>query len=108
MADYKQTNVTGTRWHRFYRIEIDNPRNGTPSVSCAEQEVVNFGADEGAREVGTLRFDFDPAADFPILEPATNGVQDAAWLASLPMGMQAYVLIYSYVLHQAALRDASQ
>ena len=107
MADYKQSSVTGTLWHRFGRIEIDNPRNGTPSISCTEQAVLSVGGDEVAREVGTLRFDFDAAADFPLLDPATNEMQDESWLAALPRGMRAYVLIYSYVLSQAAIRDGS-
>lgn len=105
MAEYKQSAIAGTQWHRFARIEIDNPRNGTPSISCSEQSVLSVGGDEATREVGTLRFDFDAAADFPLLDPATNEEQGESWFATLPKGMRAYVLIYSYVLSQAALRD---
>ena len=107
MADYKQSTVSGTQWHRFGRVEINNPRNGTPSISCSEQAVLSVGGGEVVREVGTLRFDFDPSADFPLLNPDTNEVQNESWLAALPKGMQAYVLIYSYVLSQAAIRDGS-
>ncbi len=105
MADYKQTTVAGTLWNRFGRIEIDNTRNGVPSIVCAEQSVIILGSNEIVKEVGTLRFDFDATAEFPILDPVTNTVQNDDWLEALPKGMRTYVLIYSYVLSQASLRD---
>ena len=107
MADYKQSSIAGVVRNRFGRVEIENPRNGLPSVSCIEHQVVNLGSEEIVREVGTLRFGFDANADFLILDPATNTIQDEVWLSSLPKGMQTYVLIYSYVLAQAALRDSA-
>ena len=107
MSDYKQTNIAGVLWHRFGRVEIENPRNGVPRISCSEQQIVNVSGEEVVRDVGTLRFDFNPNADFPILDPSTNVVQNEVWFTSLPKGLQTYVLIYSYVLHQANLRDVN-
>lgn len=107
MAEYRQANVSGVIWHRFARIEIDNPRGGIPTIACAEHAVISADGEEVTRDVGTLRFDFDSAANFQILDPSTNDVQSASWLAALPLGMQTYVLIYSYVLYQAAIRDAA-
>jgi hypothetical protein len=102
MPDYKQTTVAGQQWNRFSRIVIDNPRNAAPSVLCVEQEVIALAQGEVIRDIGNLSFPFDPAAQFNILDPATN----------LPTGQTAngidvYALVFSYVMAEAAKRDAA-
>ena len=43
MSDYQQSAVTGTKWRRACRINIDNPLNGAPSILFAEEEVISLG-----------------------------------------------------------------
>lgn len=101
MADYKESTVAGTKWHRFSRVVIDNPRNAAPSVICVEQEVIALGSNEIMRDIGNLNFQFDPAFSFNTLNPVTGAVTGTA------TGAQALALVYSYVMAQAALRDAA-
>lgn len=102
MADYKQTNIAGQQWHRFGRVVIDNPRDAAPTVICVEQEVIALASGEIVRDIGNLNFPFDPSAVFDILDPITNLPTGATGT-----GAQVYGLIYGYIMHQAALRDAA-
>lgn len=40
MPDYQESQITGSRWKRACRINIENPLNGIPSVLFAEEEVI--------------------------------------------------------------------
>lgn len=102
MADYKQTTINGQKWNRFSRVVVNNPRAVAPSVTCVEEEVIQFDGQETIRQVGNLDFPFNPAETFDILNPDTN----------LPTGQKgsgamAYALIYGYVMHETAKRDAA-
>lgn len=103
MPDYKESAVAGVRWHRFRRITIDNPRAGIPTVTCAEEQVLSAGGVEHRQDVGAMAFRFDPAAVFPVLDPETG--EPTGQIAT---GAQVYALIYSYVMAEAARRDAPQ
>lgn len=100
--DYKQSDVAGTTWHRFNRVVIENPYLGQPVVKCAEQECITLPTGDFIRDIDMLSFNFDPLAEFPLLDPTTNEP-----LGSLGSGLNAYVLVYSYVMHEAAKRDAA-
>lgn len=100
--DYKQASIAGSQWHRFSRIVINNPRPGAPSITCVEQEVTALASDEIARDVGNLNFAFDPAAVIAVLDPTTNVATGAT-----TTGAQIYALVYSYVMSEAAKRDAA-
>ena len=100
--DYKETNVTGSAWHRFSRIVIENTRHQPPSIICVEQEVIALDAGEILRDVGNLNFAFSPADSFAVLDPETNlptGV--------VATGAQVYAVVYSYVMAQAIARDGA-
>jgi hypothetical protein len=98
--DYRQGEVAGTKWHRFSQVSIRNPYQGFPEVTCQEQEVMVFGAQTVVREVGGLDFKFDPAAEFPLLDPVTNEPT-----GETVTGAQVHALVYSYVLAEAKKRD---
>ena len=102
MADYKQTTIAGQRWNRFPRIVIENPRSAAPTVLCVEQEVIALEAGEFVRDIGNLNFPFDPSAQFPIINPLTNEP-----VGAMASGGDVYALVYSYVMNEAAKRDAS-
>lgn len=99
--DYKQTEVMGSSWHRFSRINIDNPRPGSPVVTCTEDEVIALTEGEVIRNLGHLRFHFNLDEVFELLNPATNEP-----IGGSGTGADAYVLVYSYVMHEAKKRDA--
>lgn len=98
--DYKQTDVTGTTWHRFSRVSIENPYQGQPRVNCSEQECITLPTGDFIRDIDMLSFDFDPSEEFPLLNPSTNEP-----LGGTSSGLNAYILVYSYVMHEAAKRD---
>ena len=100
--DYQQSNVSGVRWRRFGNVSISNPLGGSPTVSCAEQEVVALGDREIAYGVGNLDFPFDPDFSFEVLNPVTNEPT-----GSMASGATVYALVYSYVLAKAKERDAA-
>lgn len=60
--NYKQQAVIGEKHTRVYRVEIQNPYNGTPSIQFAEQDVIT--AENLAVEVhsGILETNFQPCA----------------------------------------------
>lgn len=103
MPEYKESNVNGVSWNRFKEIRICNPRNEVPHVICSEEQVVSADGAEQRTEIGSMGFRFDPSIEFPVLDPSTN--QPTGQIAT---GAQVYALIYSYVLAEAAKRDAPQ
>ena len=98
--DYKQSDVSGHLWHRFSRVIIENPRPGTPTVHCIEDEVIATSYGESIRQADTLAFNFNPDETFDLLNPLTN--QPTGVTAS---GAEVYALVFSYVLHEAKKRD---
>ena len=102
MADYKQTTVAGEQWNRFSRIVIDNPRNAAPSVMCVEEKVIALEHGEILLDSGNLSFPFNPDEVFTIINPITNEPTD-----QMASGAQVYALVYSYVMNEAAKRDAA-
>ena len=103
MPEYKESNINGISWNRFKEIRIYNPRNEVPYIICSEEQVVSTDGVEQRRDVGSMGFRFDPFVEFPILDPSTN--QPTGQTAT---GAQVYALIYSYVMAEAAKRDATQ
>lgn len=102
--DYKETTVVGSRWHRFGRVVINNPRGGFPSVSCVEQEVLSIGeAEEIVRDVGNLDFAFNASEEIPVLDPLT--MQPTGITAT--MG-DVYTLVFSAVMAKAKARDEAE
>lgn len=101
--DYKQSDVVGTTWHRFGRVSIENPYQKQPVVNCAEQEVITLPSGDFIRDTDMLSFNFDALEEFPLLDPTTNTP-----LGVTSSGLNAYVLVYSYVMHEAAKRDLAR
>jgi hypothetical protein len=101
--DYKQTEIAGSSWHRFSRVTIENPYMEQPVIVCNEQEAINLPDRVFMREVNPMVFDFSLTESFPLLDPVTNEP-----LGSTGSGLDAYVLVYSYVMHEAAKRDAAE
>ena len=106
MPDYKETNFTGQKWHRFNRIVIENPLANTPSVMCVEQEVVVTPSGLAITDLGNMSFAFNPDLNFPLQHPTTGAALTIPQVHAMSLSMQAHVLVHSYVMYQAKLRDA--
>lgn len=57
--NYQSTQISGESWKRISRVQIDNPRNATPSLLMVEDEVINMGTKELATTVANLSCQFD-------------------------------------------------
>ena len=106
MTTYVPTAAAGTQYNRFRKIIIDDSvdANGnqlTPTVLCVEQTVVDLASGVIFQDIGNMGFDFNPSDSFPLLDPTTQLPTEATGT-----GLQAYQFVLSYVMSQAALRDA--
>ena len=104
MADYQESPVAGTSWHRFNAVHIDNTRNAVPVVTMSEERVVALADGRELREpVGVIEL---PCGDmsYPITlrDPATG----APTGATVTLG-EAYALVYSLCLQEALIRDGA-
>lgn len=71
MSDYQQSDVIGTRWIRANRINIDNPLNGEPTITFAEEEVIDVGDTVVTNLVSSITIPFAAEDVIPIRNPAT-------------------------------------
>ena len=74
MSDYQQSTITGTKWTRAVRANIENPLNGIPNILFAEEEVINIG--EGVQPITRLMSNVsisfsDPALEIPLRDVST-------------------------------------
>lgn len=103
MPDYQASDLVGSKYRRWPRILIENPRNGTPSAVVLEQEVMNLGDEEIERNIGNLNIKMsDPTKEIPLRDP-TNDWELTGTTAT--MG-ELYALIGSACWQAALERDA--
>jgi hypothetical protein len=102
MANYKEASVTGTKWTRAPRIVFLNPHNGVPSVQIEEEEITELADGRVVNTpLGSLTAALDnPAATFPLLNPADGSV-----VGSMTHG-ELYAAIFSMYMALGAIRDA--
>lgn len=104
MADYQESAVAGTFWHRFNQIHIDNTRNAIPVVTMHEERVVALADGRELREpVGVLEL---PCGDlsYPITlrDPASGEpTGDTVTLS------EVYAIVHSLCLQEALIRDGA-
>lgn len=104
MADYQESAVAGTFWHRFNQIHIDNTRNAIPVVTMHEERVVALADGRELREpVGVLEL---PCGDlsYPITlrDPASGELTGDTVTLS-----EVYAIVYSLCLQEAMIRDGA-
>ena len=58
--NYKESEITGQKWTRAVRVQIDNPINSTPSILFVEEEAINLGAKVITNLSGNLYTQFAP------------------------------------------------
>ena len=103
MPDYQESAVAGTKWNRFYRIEIDNTHRAVPVVYIYEEQVVSLDdSSELRRPVSTLEMTYSPdypiSVRIPLTGEATGETVTMAYV---------YQLLYSACLQQALIRDGA-
>jgi hypothetical protein len=104
MADYKDTTVEGTAYVRCPQFIGWNPYGGTPSISFAEEQVINLTGGQTIRQ---------PASGFTAMltpETATNEIPILDPTTGLPTGTsvtfaQVYGIMYSVYIQLAKERD---
>lgn len=102
MADYKESSITGTVYHRFSRIVVDNPRGAEAHIICVEQEVVVMPDREIVRDIGNLGFMFDPGKLYPEMSPITGEPT-----GNTITGADIHRALFSAVMAEATERDAA-
>jgi len=102
MANYQQLVISGDSWVRSNRIVIENPLNGTPNISFAEEKVVVLGDDILHSQFGLVMENMtDPASSFPVINPMTG--ESTGTTATHG---DIYALLHSLYLDLAGKRDA--
>jgi len=57
--NYKESSITGQKWTRAVRVQIDNLLNATPSILFVEEEAINLGERVITEMSGNLSAAFD-------------------------------------------------
>lgn len=105
MADYKQSEIAGTRWTRCNRISILNPHSsqGAPSVVFDEEDAIAIGSSIVTLpcSLAPIPFvNFNPSEVIDIYDPMT-GEKTAN---TITMG-EIYALMFSAYMTKATMRD---
>lgn len=59
MADYKESNVSGTSWQRAVRVVVENPYGGIPSINFVEEKAINLDGNITTQLCSNLTTQFD-------------------------------------------------
>lgn len=102
MSDYKAKQVIGNQWQRCNVVHIDNPHNGTPMVTFAEQEIAEVDGAVFSTQLGQIVFPFDPAATINLRDPGTGELT-----GQTATGAALYAALYSLYIQSALERDAA-
>lgn len=102
MANYNETQVTGSEYTRCKQITITNPLGQTPTVRFDEERATVLSSRTLIDQTGVvIEVPFDAAKSIDVLNPTTG----------LPTGTTAtwgdiYALIYSAYIAEATARDS--
>lgn len=100
MPNYRQSDVSGQRYRRCVRIDLQNTLGATPHAIFFEEDVAILGDDTIIRPAGHIDIAMTaPNTQFPLLNPADDSV-----IGTGTHG-QAYVLMYSLYRALADARD---
>lgn len=104
MANYNETNVTGTTWQRCHKIEIRNPNGGSKSAIFFEEEITSLENGRVIQEpITNIQEQFsDPMKTIELLNPETGDQ-----LGNTVTYQDVYVILYSLYMQLAAARDAA-
>ncbi len=103
MADYRQTDIVGTRWRRCCGIDIHNPFGKTGQVNFREQDLALVGGQAIQLGTSNITIPVDMGKSFPILNPVTGDVTE-----QMMTHAELYVLLYSAYIAEATARDQQE
>ncbi len=100
--NYREQQTTGTTWRRCHEVTLFNPLGGPQFARFSEQDASAVGSKTLTTNAGYLDRPFDPAGEFPLLDPATG----------LPSGQvmshaALYLALFSLYMQVATERDAA-
>lgn len=100
MANYNQTDITGTEYQRCFSVVINNALNQTPEIIFKEEKVFNLSSGRMSIGCGYCAKTYDENASFPILDLDTD----------MPIGetitdKKLYQILYSLYIKTANERD---
>jgi len=105
MANFNQTNVTGTAYQRSPQIVINNQLGQLPSISFVREQIVDIGGDKLNKSLSTVTKVFMPEnadTEFQLYNPQT-GEEIEGETATYS---DVYALIYSLFIVLATEQDA--
>lgn len=105
MANYKETTISGSQYQRCWRVNIENPFEGTKEITFFEEQINVIGEDTITKMLSNVSKQLNETTagiSFPILNPETG--------EAIPEGttmtyQDLYVALYSLYLHLAEERD---
>ncbi len=103
MANYKQTNVSGTSYIRSNQVIVANPLSGTKAISFMEEQIVNLDGEQIVRQKGGIQEPFtneNVGEEFSLVNPETGDP-----LGSSASYQELYIMLHSLYLHLAGKRD---
>lgn len=100
MANYNETDVTGTEWQRCYGVSIANPLEGPKFVQFAEERVFNLTTGQVSQCVAGCQVQYEPAAQFDVLDPSTGQPTGQKMTHA-----ELYKILYSLYMDTASKRD---
>lgn len=101
MADYKQSEVSGSQWQRCWGVYIQNLMNSTPVITLREEQVTVVGDQTFTKDMGQMTMNFDPTASIELLD-TTTGDPTGSSISMLDM----YQALWSLYMAKAVERDA--
>lgn len=102
MAEYRETNVTGSSYQRGRSMYFENPKGSTPSLLIREERVTELADRETFEPCGEiLKTVNDLSVVFQIRDPQTNEVIEGQSMTYQDL----YVALFSLYWHLAEERD---
>lgn len=104
MAEYKESMASGIKWQRAYRLVIDHPADGTPSVYIYEETCLKDGDDYYRTPISeVLQVVYEPDGTFEIRNPIDDSLTGSQATQS-----ELQVLLYSVVRDAQEKRDIQE
>jgi hypothetical protein len=102
MSNYREEEITGSKWRRSHFVSIENPLVGEKAVTFHEQMARQTSDGElQVKDAGSLRQSFDdPSVVFDLRSPL-----DDSLLGATATYQDVYVILHSLYLHLASQRD---
>ena len=105
MANYQETNITGTKYRRAYQVHVANGMSDK-TITFHEEDVINLVDEVIQKKAGSVSKAFtaeNANTSFAIVDPATGA--DSGQTMTY---QEVYAALYGLYLHLAQQRDNDQ